>query len=84
MKLVLASRSPRRAELLQAAGLPFVVRTAEIYETPHDDENPENYVLRLAEEKACAVRCESEEIVLAADTCVVLDGVILGKALGSA
>ncbi|HKD04255.1 MAG TPA: Maf family protein [Bryobacteraceae bacterium] len=79
MKLVLASRSPRRAELLQAAGLSFIVRSAEIDETPREGENPEDYVLRLAEEKACAVLCKPEEIILAADTCVVLDGAILGK-----
>jgi septum formation protein len=79
LKLVLASKSPRRAELLQAAGLPFVVRTTEIDESPHQRETPESYVLRLAEEKACAIPCGPEEIVLAADTCVVLDGVILGK-----
>ncbi len=79
MRLVLASKSPRRAELLQAAGLPFVVRTADIDETPRDGERPEDYVLRLAEEKACAVTCEAQEIVLAADTCVVLGAAILGK-----
>jgi septum formation protein len=83
LKLVLASRSPRRAELLQAAGLPFIVRSAEIDETPRERENPEDYVLRLAEEKACAVPCASEEIILAADTCVVLDGEILGKPINS-
>jgi septum formation protein len=84
LKLVLASKSPRRAELLQAAGLPFIVRTAEIDETPRERESPEVYVLRLAEEKACAVAWEPDEIVLAADTSVVLDGVILGKPLDPA
>jgi septum formation protein len=74
--LVLASRSPRRAELLNAAGIEFTVRVADIDETPRDREPPPDYVLRLAEEKARAV---SGEIVLAADTTVVMDNEIMGK-----
>ncbi len=79
MRLVLASRSPRRAELLTAAGIEFTVRVADIDETPRAGEDPMDYVLRLAEEKACAVPCDVDETVLAADTTVVLDREILGK-----
>ena len=79
MSLVLASRSPRRAELLTAAGISFVVRTADIDETPRADENPTEYVMRLAIEKAHAVPRAAGEVVLAADTTVVLDSAIMGK-----
>jgi septum formation protein len=79
LRLVLASRSPRRAELLTAAGIEFTIRTADIDETPRAGEDPMDYVLRLAEEKACAVPCNADETILAADTTVVLDGEILGK-----
>jgi len=77
--LVLASRSPRRAELLKAAGIPFVVRVADIDETPRSDEKPHDYVLRVAQEKARAVPASDSETVLAADTTVVLGTEILGK-----
>jgi septum formation protein len=77
--LVLGSRSPRRAELLAAAGIPFVVRVADIDETPHAGEPPRDFVLRLAEAKARAIAAGNEEFVLAADTTVVLDGRILNK-----
>jgi septum formation protein len=76
---VLASRSPRRSELLTAAGIPFVVRAADIDETPLPGELPRDYVLRMAEEKARAVHITESEIVLAADTTVVLGTEILGK-----
>lgn len=56
----------------------FAVRPADIDETPRADEPPRDYVLRLAREKA-TVRAEAGEVVLAADTVVVLDGEILGK-----
>lgn len=81
---MLASRSPRRAELLQAAGFDFTVRVAEIDETPREGEKPREYVLRLAEEKARAVAAEDGEIVLAADTTVVLGSEIMGKPLDRA
>lgn len=77
--LVLASRSPRRAEILRQAGIPFTVRTADVDETPRDGEKPEDYVRRLAEEKAIAIDAEPGETILAADTTVVIDGEILGK-----
>jgi len=80
---VLASRSPRRAELLAAAGLPFVVRAADIDETPRPGEMPRDYVLRMAEEKARAVPGTDSETVLAADTTVVLGTEILGKPVDS-
>jgi septum formation protein len=77
--LVLASRSPRRAELLQAAGIAFTVRVGEIDETPGKGEAPRDYVLRVADEKARAVPATESEIVLAADTTVVLASMIMGK-----
>src|SRR5580698_4363983 len=79
MKLVLASRSPRRSELLLAAGFDFTVRVADVDETPRAGENPADYVLRVAEMKARAVTSLENEIVLAADTTVVLGNAILGK-----
>jgi septum formation protein len=79
LKLVLASRSPRRAELLTAAGIEFTVRAADVDETPRDGEDPREYVLRLAEEKARAGEASDDETVLAADTTVVLGNEIMGK-----
>lgn len=76
---MLASRSPRRAELLQAAGIEFTVRAADVDETPFPGETPRDYVLRVAGEKARAVAADENEIVLAADTTVVLGGEIMGK-----
>ena len=77
--LVLASQSPRRAEILRQAGIPFTVRAAEVDETPLPDEKPEDYVRRLAEEKALAVEAAPAETVLGADTTVVIDGQMLAK-----
>jgi septum formation protein len=77
--LVLASKSPRRAEILRQAGIPFIVRTAEVDETPRANEKPEDYVLRLAEEKARAVAASPDETVLGADTTVVVGSRLLGK-----
>jgi septum formation protein len=79
VNLVLASASPRRRELLAGLGLQFTVRPADVDETPRDGEDPGAYVLRLAQEKAAAVARDQEELVLAADTTVVVDGEILGK-----
>ena len=81
---MLASRSPRRAELLKAAGFEFTVRAADVDETPHAGESPRDYVLRLAEEKARAVVARPDEVVLAADTTVVFDNRIMGKPQDSA
>lgn len=77
--LVLASQSPRRAELLKNAGIPFLVRPASVDETPLARESPERYVLRLAEAKARAVGAGPGEIVLGADTVVVVEDQMLGK-----
>jgi septum formation protein len=77
--VVLASQSPRRAEILRQAGIPFTVRAVSIDETPLPGEKPEDYVVRLAEGKALAVACEPGEVVLGADTTVVIDGEMLGK-----
>ena len=76
---MLASQSPRRAEILRLAGIPFLVRAASVDETPRPGETPEQYVCRLAEEKAVAVDMAVTETVLAADTTVVIDGEMLAK-----
>jgi septum formation protein len=77
--LVLASQSPRRAEVLRHAGISFTVRSSPVDETPLPGENPEDYVRRLAEEKALAVPSSPGEVVLGADTTVVVDHHMLGK-----
>ncbi len=83
--IVLASRSPRRAELLAAAGIAFDVLAAEIDETPQSAETPAVYVERLAVEKARAVHVlRPDAIVLGADTTVTIDGQILGKPIDAA
>jgi septum formation protein len=79
-QVILASRSPRRAELLTAAGIAFEVLAADIDETPRVNESPLAYVERLAIEKARAVlalRPGAE--ILGADTTVTIGGEILGK-----
>ena len=77
--LVLASQSPRRAEILRQAGIPFVARPASVDETPLTGEEPEAYVRRLAEEKARAIPAAADEIVLGADTTVVVEHHMLAK-----
>lgn len=77
--LVLASRSPRRQEILANAGIPFSVRPADVDETPLPGEPPRDHAVRLAREKAMAVQARPGEVVLGADTIVVVDGEILGK-----
>jgi septum formation protein len=80
MSLVLASSSPRRAELLRAAGIEFEVMAAHVDETAHAGEIPEAYVRRVAEDKARAITSRvSGSIVLAADTTVVVDDRMLAK-----
>jgi septum formation protein len=66
--LVLASRSPRRREILQWAGIPFAVRPGEVDETPLPGEAARDYVTRIARDKAGAVPAGNGEIVLGADT----------------
>lgn len=80
----LASRSPRRVELLNQIGVRCETVPADIDETQYAGESPERYVIRLATEKAqaCLQRLTAEQKaypVLAADTTVVLDGIVLGK-----
>ena len=77
--LILASASPRRAELLRAAGFDFSVRPADVDESLRTGETPFDYVRRLAIDKAQAVTRAAGEVVLAADTTVVVDNHILGK-----
>lgn len=77
--LVLASKSPRRQQILRDAGIPFVVRSADVPEQRRPNESPADYVRRLAEEKAFAVTILEGEVVLGADTVVVIDGLVLEK-----
>jgi septum formation protein len=77
--LVLASQSPRRREILTQAGFSFTVRVPGIEEVRSSAESPEDYVRRLALEKARAAASSAEEFVLAADTVVVVDGGVLEK-----
>jgi septum formation protein len=80
MRLTLASASPRRAELLFSAGIPFDVLPVEVDETFLPGENPEQGVARLAEAKAAAgAAIRPDQIVLGADTTVVIGGQPLGK-----
>src|SRR5262245_42141469 len=80
MRLVLASSSPRRAELLNAAGIEFDTIPADVDESLHAGESAEHYTQRVANAKACLVLARSHgRPVLAADTVVVVDGQILGK-----
>ncbi len=79
-KIVLASGSPRRSEILNSVGWEFTKHVANIDESERDGESPEDYVVRLAREKAEAVAVKfPDEIVLGADTTVVIDGQILAK-----
>ena len=79
MTIVLASQSPRRAEILRQAGIPFTIRVAAVDETPLRGEEPCDYVQRVAEMKARAAAAAPHETVLGADTTVVIDGEMLGK-----
>jgi|SRR6185503_3754533 len=79
-RLVLASASPRRADLLAQLGLRFEVRPAGVDEAPRPEEAPPDLALRLARDKALAVDpAPGPSVVVAADTLVVLDGEVLGK-----
>jgi len=81
MKLILASASVRRAEILHDAGLSFAVLSSAVDETPLPGEAPAELVQRLADAKAelVAARAVAPAIIIAADTEVVLDGHVLGK-----
>ena len=78
--LRLASASPRRRQLLDLIGVPHLVTPADIDETPRQSERADEYVIRLAREKAEAIWSQHDDLpVLAADTTVVVDQEILGK-----
>jgi septum formation protein len=80
MRLVLASASPRRADLLRAAGFQFDVHPVDVDESHRSGESPASYVLRLAREKSAAARGPVQDrIIIGADTAVVVAGEILGK-----
>jgi septum formation protein len=81
MKLILASASPRRAEILRDSGMSFTVMSSAVDETPIPGESPNEYVHRLACAKAelVAARSVGPAIIIGADTVVVLDGQIIGK-----
>jgi len=78
--IYLASKSPRRQELLRQIGIEFKLVDADIDETPREKELPQHYVERIATEKALnAFRIDMSKPLLAADTSVICDGRILGK-----
>lgn len=79
MKLILASASPRRAEILKNAGFSFAVRISQAEETLPAGISPQNAAEYLAGIKADASPAGKDEVVLAADTVVSLDGAVLGK-----
>ncbi len=81
MRLILASASPRRLELLARIGIePATIDPADIDETPAHAELPRDYAVRMAAEKAAAVACNSDSLILAADTVVAVGRRILPKA----
>jgi septum formation protein len=77
--LILASQSPRRSELLRTAGFHFTVRPGSVAEVRAHGEDPRDYVTRLARAKAEASYIDDNEIVLGADTVVVLSDRVLEK-----
>jgi septum formation protein len=81
MKLILASSSPRRQELLQRAGFEFEVRLSHVEEVCGSGESAEEFARRTAREKSLGAAASSPagSLVLGADTVVVIDGLILGK-----
>ncbi len=79
-KIILASASPRRRDLLESIGLPFTIKPANLEETPLDGESPGEHVTRLALEKGRFISAKyPDHLIIAADTVVVLDKLILGK-----
>ena len=79
MRFVLASQSPRRNDLLQLLRIPFVVRPADIDEAMDAALPPQQEVARVSRLKAEATPRKPDDVVIAADTIVVLDGKVLGK-----
>jgi septum formation protein len=81
-RIILASASPRRRELLDQIGIVYEIRPVDIDESPKPDEAPADYVRRIAAEKSAACQAQAASAglpVLAADTAVVLHGRIMGK-----
>ncbi len=83
-KLILASASPRRSELLRLFGIPFSTKPANINEDKCDLETPRQYVIRMAYEKGHSQYAQKDEIILSADTIVDLNGEVLGKPVDDA
>ena len=85
-KITLASTSPRRKELLEQVSLQFTTTAIDIDESHVEGENPADYVVRLAREKALAAtpNFPDETVIIAADTTVTIDGQILGKPIDQA
>ena len=79
MALILASQSPRRKALLELMQLPFTVQVADIDETMDPHKPPFDEVARVSREKALAVKAAPGDVVIAADTIVVLEDTVLGK-----
>ncbi len=77
--LILASSSPRRREILDAMGLVFTVQTAAVDETLWQGESASDMVVRLAAAKATAIAPDAEQVIIGADTAVVLGDEIFGK-----
>lgn len=79
-RLILASGSPRRRQLLSLLGIPFVIKSAQVDESRLWRESPTELVLRLSQTKALAIRdVQPADLIVAADTIVVLDGDVMGK-----
>ena len=79
MQLILASQSPRRKELMGLLRIPFTVRVADIDETMDISKQPYDEVARVSRLKAEATPRQADDVVVAADTIVVCNGVVLGK-----
>jgi len=79
-RIILASASPRRAELLRQIRVEFELLPSQVEERPHPDEAPADYIIRIARAKVIAVARQREAgLVIGADTVVVLDGHLIGK-----
>ncbi|MDD3165087.1 MAG: Maf family protein [Oscillospiraceae bacterium] len=79
MNIILASASPRRRELLTQMGVSFTVQAADVDETMDKSLPPEQAVARISARKASAIACAPDDVVIAADTIVCIDGQMLGK-----
>ena len=79
MQLILASQSPRRKELLGLFHIPFVIKVADIDEAMDPSRSPAEEVARVSRAKAEAIARNAEDVVIAADTIVVLEEEVLGK-----